>query len=228
MSEFNISRTPLLLITDHRSTKDRLDNFLTEFGFDVKVTPCDDLCETTISGGHFHLIVLDCDSCADNGMALQNKIKGRCPVLMISSRNDEYSVATALDRGADDYMAKPIRQWELLARIRNILRRSEPAPALLCHGGITVDTVKGVVSRHGEEIYLSALEYRILLIFLANKDRVLTRQQLLDEIWNIGGDYVNDNTLTVYIKRIREKIEDNPATPQLIKTVRGKGYKAGN
>ncbi len=228
MSELNIYRTPLLLITDHRPTKDRLESFLAECGFDVKVIPCDNLCETAATGGRFHLVVLDCDSCVDNGMDLCHKIKDSCPVVMISSLNDEYSVATALERGADDYITKPVRQWELLARIKNILRRSEPAPALLCHGGITVDTVKGVVSRHGEEIYLSALEYRILLIFLANKDRVLTRQQLLDEIWNIGGDYVNDNTLTVYIKRIREKIEDNPAAPQLIKTVRGKGYKVGN
>ena len=228
MSEINIYRISLLLITDDRSLGERLDSFLKSQEIDVTTIPHNRFANSIAAKGNFDLTVLDCTGLADNGVKLCNIISEKCPVLMISPRDDEYSVITGLDCGADDYIIMPVRQWELLARIKNILRRTDTANSILRHGNLTVDTVKGVVLRHGEEIYLSALEYRILLIFLSNKDRVLTRQQLLDAIWNIGGDYVNDNTLTVYIKRIREKIEENPSAPQLIKTVRGKGYKVGD
>ena len=96
---------------------------------------------------------------------------------------------------------------------------------MLKEGSITVDTVKGIVYRNGEELALSALEYRLLLIFFNNKGVVLSRGRLLSEIWDVAGEFVNDNTLTVYIKRLREKIEEDPSHPELIKTVRGMGYR---
>ena len=93
---------------------------------------------------------------------------------------------------------------------------------------LVVDSLKGTVHRDGKEIYLSALEYKLLLVFMNNKGQVLTRSMLLEEIWDLAGDFVNDNTLTVYIKRLREKIETDPQRPSLIKTVRGIGYKLGD
>lgn len=98
---------------------------------------------------------------------------------------------------------------------------------MLRAGDLLVDTVKGTVTRDGQEIILSALEYRLFLVFLNRQGEVLTRNRLLEEIWDIAGDYVNDNTLTVYIKRLRDKIEKDPAHPEIIETVRGRGYKVG-
>lgn len=225
MSDINY-RNNILLITDNRQLDQLLTSFFTANGFTVTTVSCR-FADNNITKV-YDMAVLDCTDINDNGIGICREICREMPVIIISPRDDEYSTAAALDNGADDYITFPLRQWELLARVKNIMRRKNADNTVLRHGSLTVDTVKGIVSRYGEEIFLSALEYRILLIFLSNKDRVLTRQQLLDEIWNIGGDYVNDNTLTVYIKRIREKIEENPATPQLIKTVRGKGYKVGD
>lgn len=126
--------------------------------------------------------------------------------------------------GADDYISKPFRPRELVSRIGVVLRRSGKASAVLESGGITIDTGKAVVKREGNEIFLSALEYRILLILFQNKGMVLSREKLLEAIWDVAGDFVNDNTLTVYIKRLREKIEKEPAKPEIIKTIRGMGY----
>ena len=126
--------------------------------------------------------------------------------------------------GADDYISKPFRPRELVSRIGVVLRRSGKVSAVLESGGITIDTGKAVVKREGNEIFLSALEYRILLILFQNKGMVLSREKLLEAIWDVAGDFVNDNTLTVYIKRLREKIEKDPAKPEIIKTIRGMGY----
>ena len=135
---------------------------------------------------------------------------------------------SGLDLGADDYISKPFRPRELVSRINNILRRYGKATALLEYKNISVDTVKGTVQKDGQEIFLSALEYRLLLYFLNNQGIVLSRSKLLEALWDIAGEFVNDNTLTVYIKRLREKIEENPQNPLLIKTVRGLGYKMGD
>ena len=126
--------------------------------------------------------------------------------------------------GADDYISKPFRPRELVSRIGVVLRRSGKASAVLKSGGITIDTGKAVVKREGNEIFLSALEYRIFLILFQNKGMILSREKLLEAIWDVAGDFVNDNTLTVYIKRLREKIEKEPAKPEIIKTIRGMGY----
>ena len=227
MHQSGTNSISLLLVTEDRHSHYPLVQFLTDNGFDVTITNCELGLAAAQKKGSFDLAVVDCIAQADNGITMCKKLYRILPVIMIDGSDDEISTTAALNSGADDYIPKPVRHWELLARIRNILRRGKNAD-ILHYGNLSVDPVRGVVCRNGEEIFLSALEYRILLIFLANKDKVLTRQQLLDEIWNISGDYVNDNTLTVYIKRIREKIEEDPAAPQTIKTVRGKGYKIGN
>jgi DNA-binding response OmpR family regulator len=113
----------------------------------------------------------------------------------------------------------------LVSRIRSVLRRTGKRQSVLSLGDLIVDTDKGTVTREGKEIYLSALEYKLLLVFLNNRGQILTREKLLDEIWDSAGDYVSDNTLTVYIKRLRDKIEPDPQNPAFIRTVRGLGYR---
>ncbi len=144
--------------------------------------------------------------------------------------DDEVNVVMGLDMGADDYITKPFRVRELLSRIRTVLRRykKQPQPKTTIDiEQIQINTLEGKVYKHGKEVLVTALEYRLLLIFAAHIGQVLTRTQLLERIWDVAGDFVNDNTLTVYIKRLREKLEDNPQKPTIIKTVRGLGYKVG-
>ena len=150
------------------------------------------------------------------------------PVIFLTASDDELSVVTGLDMGAEDYIAKPFRPLELLSRIRTALRRKGKAAAPLRLLDVTVDPGRGRVEKAGREIVLSALEYKLLMLFLTHPGTVLSRDVLLSELWDAGGDYVTDNTLTVYIKRLREKLEDDPQNPRLIKTVRGLGYKAGD
>ena len=127
--------------------------------------------------------------------------------------------------GADDYVSKPFRPRELVARMRSALRRKKRSGGIVKVEDLKVDIEKGVLMRGEEEIFLSALEYRLFLVFLQNRGKVLSRTRLLEEIWDVAGEYVNDNTLTVYIKRLREKIERDIQHPTIIKTVRGLGYK---
>ena len=175
----------------------------------------------------YDLLLVDISLSDGNGFAVCKaaKSKNDLPVIFLTASGDEYSVVTGLDMGADDYINKPFRPRELSSRIRSVLRRYGKTQSVVEVGGLCVDIIRGNVSKNGVEIVLSALEYRLLLVFLNNKGTVLSRSRLLDEIWDIAGEYVNDNTLTVYIKRLRDKIEDDPQFPTIIKTVRGLGYR---
>lgn len=158
------------------------------------------------------------------------KEKRDIPVIFLTAFDDEVNVVMGLDMGADDYITKPFRIRELQSRIRSVLRRYQKqsqSQQLVDIGNISVHTLEGKVYKEGEEVQLTALEYRLLMVFVNHRGQVLSRVQLLEQIWDVAGDFVNDNTLTVYIKRIREKLEDDPQTPMLIQTMRGFGYKMG-
>ena len=155
------------------------------------------------------------------------KHKLEVPVIFLTAADDEANVVAGFDMGADDYIAKPFRSLELISRIKNILRRTGRTQAVFQIGNLKIDTVKGVVQKDGQDLFLSAMEYRLLLIFLNNQGTILSRNVLLEDIWDVAGDFVNDNTLTVYIKRLREKIETDPQNPKVIKTIRGRGYRLG-
>ena len=175
------------------------------------------------------LAILDVGLPDMNGFELFRRLQdlpgGRdVPMVFLTARSSEIDRVVGLELGADDYIAKPFRPRELVSRIRSVLRRYGKEKTLVPLGGVMVDTEKGRVTRDGRDVYLSALEYRLLLVFLSHRGKVLSRSQLLEEIWDAAGDFVNDNTLTVYIKRLREKIETDPADPQIIRTVRGIGY----
>lgn len=153
------------------------------------------------------------------------------PVIFLTAYDDEVNVVMGLDMGADDYITKPFRIRELVSRIKSVYRRYHRHPQqknTIEIGNIQMNLLDGKVYKNGNEILLTALEYRLFLIFANHIGQVLTRTQLLDRIWDAGGDFVNDNTLTVYIKRLREKLEDDPQHPTLIKTIRGMGYKVGD
>ena len=229
MYERRAVKVKLLLVEDDADIVKNLTEFLKTEGFDVYSTATQSGAVKLLEENDFDIALLDISLTEGNGYSLCMQIKATkdVPVIFVSASGDEYSVVAGLDMGADDYIAKPFRPRELVSRIRSVLRRSGKTQAVLEIGDVKVDTVKGLVTKGGREVFLSALEYRIFLVFLSNRGKVLTRQKLLEEVWDIGGEFVNDNTLTVYIKRIREKIEDDPRNPAVIKTVRGLGYKVG-
>ena len=174
------------------------------------------------------LVLLDISLEDGNGFSACAAIKTNfgLPVIFLTASGDEYSVVTGLDLGADDYIEKPFRPRELISRIKSVLRRCGKAQTVLELGDVKIDTSGGMVTKSGKELFLSALEYRLLLVFANHKGMILSRTNLLEEIWDAAGEYVNDNTLTVYIKRLREKIETDAQNPTIIKTIRGLGYRA--
>lgn len=175
------------------------------------------------------LVLLDITLPDGNGYSVCTTVKRstNAPVIFLTAMTDEASIITGFQLGADDYITKPFKSMELICRVRNALRKSGKVPSVFQVDDLHVDASKAVVTKAGLEIILSALEYRLLLVFLNHFGETLSRNDLLHEIWDIAGDYVNDNTLTVYIKRLRDKIETDPSNPVILKTVRGMGYKVG-
>lgn len=180
----------------------------------------------------FALYILDLTLPDGSGYDVCKKIKsiGDRPVIFLTAYDDEVNVVMGFDLGADDYITKPFRLKELLVRIKSVLRRYNRTggDATVKIKNITINTNEAKVYKNGEEIVLTAMEYRLLLILLNNRGKVLSRSQLLENIWDVEGDFVEDNTLTVYIKRLRDKIEEDGASSQIIKTVRGLGYMIDN
>lgn len=217
----------ILLVEDDPGIIHSLTEFLTGEGFSITSVPGQQEAVNAYRSARFDLALIDISLENGDGYAVCRSIKADrdIPVIFLTASGDEASVVTGLNLGADDYIAKPFRMRELVSRIRNARRRYGDQDHLIAIGDLLFDTDRGTVSRNGEEIPLSALEYRILQVFLLNRGILLSRTRLLEEIWDIAGDYVNDNTLTVYIKRIREKIERDPAKPVIIQTVRGLGYR---
>ena len=176
----------------------------------------------------FAIYILDLTLPDGSGYDICKMVKeqGDYPVIFLTAYDDEANVVMGFDFGADDYISKPFRLKELLARIKSVLRRysKDSADGIINIKNVKINTNEAKVFKNGEEIILTAMEYRLLLTMLNNRGIVLTRNRLLEDIWDVEGDFVNDNTLTVYIKRLRNKIEENPAEPKIIKTVRGMGY----
>lgn len=224
--------THVLLVDDDTSIVSSLQTFLNQEGFQVtSVNNHKETIDLLDSGQyHFDLALLDVSLPDGSGFSLCSALKANSdiPVIFLTASDDEYSVVAGLDLGADDYISKPFRPRELISRINSVLRRYHRGSQPLEYRELKADTVRGLVYKNNEELTLSALEYRLLLLFLSNQGIVLTRSRLLDELWDMAGEFVNDNTLTVYIKRLREKIEADPTHPEYIKTIRGLGYKLGD
>ena len=222
----NVSK--ILIVEDDRTTAMGIEFSLQSEGYSV-VTAHD--CRTAfkeLKNNRFGLILLDLNLPDGSGYEICKKVRENSdtPVIFLTAVDEETNVVMGLDLGADDYITKPFRLRELLSRIKAILRRSQRGldnNLKINDVVIRVDEVR--VFKGATEIFLTSLEYRLLLTMFSNKNKIFTRENLLASIWDVAGNYVNDNTLTVYIKRLREKIEDNPHNPQIIKTVRGMGYR---
>ena len=219
--------TKILLVEDDKAIVSNLTEFLSKEGFDIKSTSGQSGALALLDTARFDLVLLDISLSDGSGYTVCKAVKAdyHIPVIFLTASGDEYSTVAGFDLGADDYIPKPFRPRELVSRIKNILRLTGNVGSVIKLGEVEVDTVKGTASKNGKDLYLSALEYRLLLVFINNRGIVLSRNKLLESIWDIAGEFVNDNTLTVYIKRLREKIEEDPQNPTIIKTVRGLGYK---
>ena len=216
----------LLLVEDDATLIRMVRDFLTSDGFQVCAVTGQTAAQAAMDWEKPDLALVDISLAEGNGFGVFADAKSReIPVIFLTASSDESSVVTGLDMGADDYISKPFRPRELVSRIRNVLRRRMKHTSVVTLGELTIDTDRGSIHRKSQEVYLSALEYKLLLIFLQHRGQVLTRDRLLEDIWDCAGDFVSDNTLTVYIKRLREKIEPEPQAPKYIRTVRGLGYR---
>lgn len=186
-----------------------------------------------IEKSKFSLYLLDLSLPDGTGYDICKKVKKdtNAAVIFLTAVEDEGNVVMGLDMGADDYITKPFRLRELISRIRSVLRRygkQLDRDDVVLIQDIKIHINEAKVYKGDEEILLTAMEYRLLLVFIQHQKHVLSRNQLIEALWDVNGDFVNDNTLTVYIKRLREKLEDDPASPRMIKTIRGLGYMMDN
>ena len=222
-----INMTKILLVEDDKTIVASLTEFLNNEGYMVRSVSGQAAAMNLLEQESADLVLMDVALAEGNGFSACRAIKAEysIPVIFLTASGDEFSTVTGFDLGADDYIAKPFRPRELASRIKNVLRLTGNTGKLVKLGDVVVDTEKGTAMKNNKDLFLSALEYRLLLVFINNRGILLTRTQLLESIWDIAGDFVNDNTLTVYIKRLREKIEDDPADTKIILTVRGLGYK---
>lgn len=222
----------ILLAEDDQLIVEGLSELLANEGFVVDSSPTQAgavelACRP---GASYALALVDLTLAEGNGFAVCNAIKTAAPdvpVIFLTAADDELNTVTGLSMGADDYVAKPFRPRELVARIHAAIRRAHPERTVLRLGRVAIDPDRAHVELDGREVALSALEYRLLLLFAKNAGRLVTRDMMREALWDDAGAYVEENTLSVYIKRLRDKLEDDPSDPQLIVTVRGLGYRAG-
>lgn len=183
-----------------------------------------------INENTYDLILLDVMLPDGNGYDFCKEIRkiNNTPIIFLTACDDEVNVVMGLDLGGDDYITKPFRLRELISRIKAVMRRNkgeDKSKKVLKYGDLSIHTLEARVFKGSEEVFLTSVEYKLLLILIQNENIVLSRNQILEKLWDITYDFINDNTLTVYIKRLREKIEDDSSNPHHIITVRGIGYK---
>ena len=216
----------ILIVEDDATIRSGLKYCLEYENFEVDEAVGNDCLEKL---DNVSLILLDINLPDTNGFDLFKKIKEikNIPIIFLTANDLEPSIVMGLDMGADDYVTKPFKTRELISRIKNVLRRNNNYDVIKIKN-ITIDLKQAKVFKNGKDVNLTALEYKILLTLALNPNQVFTREKILADIWDVNEEYVYDNTLTVYIKRIREKIEDDVTNPKIIKTVRGIGYKIGD
>lgn len=222
----------ILLIEDDDTIRQGLKFYLEQEGYIVIDTDLAGNALKLIENNlDLNIILLDINLPDKNGFDLFTDIKEikDFPIIFLTANDLEVSVVRGLDMGADDYITKPFKARELVSRIKNVLRRinNNHDNNIIKIKDICIDLNQAKVLKKGIDVMLTALEYKILLTLALNPNIVFTREKILADIWDVNEDYVNDNTLTVYIKRIREKIEDDITNPKIIITVRGIGYKLG-
>ena len=218
----------IFLLEDDEAIGIGLTYSLENEGYNVTLAKSVKEAEKIIDEKEFSLYILDLTLPDGSGYDVCKRIKakGDLPVIFLTAYDDEVNVIMGFELGADDYISKPFRVKELMLRIKSVMRRysNETSDGIIKINNLKINTNEAKVYKNNEEIILTAMEYRLLLILLSNRGKVLSRTALLENIWDVAGEFVEENTLTVYIKRLRDKIEEDPAKPEFIKTVRGLGY----
>ena len=208
------------MVEDNDSIAKGLKYTLRSGGYEVEICGS---CESALkqAAEEYSLMIIDITLPDGNGFELYEDMKkyNTAPVIFLTAKDDEDSIVKGFDLGAEDYITKPFSARELMARINRILKKTEKTDNIIHIEDIVIDRDSKTVTRSGEKIEFTALEYRIFLMLAQNKNKTVTRESILEKIWDLAGNYVNDNTLTVYIKRIRKKLGCN-----IIKTVKGIGY----
>lgn len=224
--------TKILLVEDDKNIAITISYYLQQEGFTINTAKTVKEGIEKIKNNEYDLMLLDINLPDGTGYALYQEMKNiqEIPTIFLTALDEEKDIVKGFDLGADDYITKPFHAGELLSRIKNVLRHNIKTAKKEIEEKIKIKNVEinlscGKVLKEGKEIELTALEYKILVMLFENRGKMITREQILSYIWDSEENFVNDNTLTVYIKRIREKIEDNPNKPEIIKTVRGLGYK---
>lgn len=220
----------VLMIEDDSTIAFGVKYALEQEGFNIDI--CKDLesGRQNINDKEYNIILLDVMLPDGNGYEFCKEIRQTLdtPIIFLTACDEEVNIVTGLDIGGDDYVTKPFRVRELISRMNAVLRRkgnNNENKKVVKFGDLSINTLEARVYKKGEEIFLTSVEYKLLLILIQNKNVVLSRTKILEKLWDVTYDFVNDNTLTVYIKRLREKIEDDSTKPKYILTVRGVGYK---
>ncbi len=222
----------ILLLEDDESLTDGLQYFLKKKGFEVTIVQTVGEAFSRLEKAEgYDLLILDVSLPDGTGFEVCERVRSRgdhTPILFLTAADEELWVIRGLDSGGDDYVTKPFKLGELCSRIRALLRRSgmsepENTGILECNG-LRIDLMGSRVWLQGESLELTGGEYRLLCLLVRNANQVVTRNRILEELWDKGGDFVDDNTLSVYIRRLREKIEEDPSHPKHLVTVRGFGY----
>lgn len=220
----------ILIIEDDLSLINGLSFAIKKQGYELDIARTSSEAEAIWTDGKYDLIILDVSLPDGSGFDICRKIRltSKVPIIFLTAADEETDIIMGLDIGADDYITKPFKLAVLLSRINAILRRSNDfntADTELSSNGIRVELLKNKVYKNNSPIELTANEYKLLCMFMQNPDIVLTSDRILGKLWDCDENYIDNNTLTVYIRRLRTKIEDNPSEPKLIVTARGLGYK---
>ena len=222
--------TRILLLEDDLSLINGLSFAFKKQGFELDVARTIKEADTLWTDGKYDLLVLDVSLPDGSGFEFCHKVRqiSKVSIIFLTASDEETSIIMGLDIGGDDYITKPFKLGVLMSRINALLRRAKDfgsADTELQSNGIKVLLLQGQAYKNGELLDLTAAEYKLLCLFMQNLNTVLSKEQILDKLWDCEGNYIDNNTLTVYIRRLRMKIEDDPGNPQMILTVRRMGYK---
>ena len=220
----------ILLVEDDLNLIDGLEYSLKKSGFNVDIARTVLEAFSFYEDGKYDLLVLDLTLPDGTGFEICKKVRltSTVPIIFLTASDEEVNVVMGLDIGGDDYITKPFKLNELISRIRALLRRSnafQKEAATVSSNGITIEFVNNRALKNGQVLELTVSEYKLLSLLMQNPNITLTRETILDKLWDGDGDFIDDNTLSVYVRRLRRKIETNPNQPQILLTVRGIGYK---
>lgn len=220
----------ILIVEDDLSLLTGLSFALKKQGYELDIAKTRIEAEEVFENEKYDLVILDVSLPDGSGFDICKKIRetSKVPIIFLTAADEETDIIMGLDMGGDDYITKPFKLAVLLSKIGAILRRSNDfseSGNMLCSNGITIDQLKGKAYKKNTELDLTAGEYKLLRLFMENKNIILSGETILAKLWDCNEKFVDTNTLTVYIRRLRTKIEDNPSKPEKILTVRGMGYK---